>query len=48
MELHLSKIHACSELSRRMLGSIELNFSQHVIVFYVTALDMIGSLTDGV
>ena len=37
VEVYQSKIHACSESSRRMLESIELNFSQHVVVFYVTA-----------
>ena len=37
VELHPRKIHACSESSQRMLGSIELHFSQHVVVFYVTA-----------
>ena len=46
--VHRLKIHACSESSRRMLGSIELHFSQHVVVFYVTALDTIRFLTDGV
>ena len=35
--VHRLKIHAFSESNRRMLGSIELRFFQHVVVFYVTA-----------
>ena len=37
MQKHWLKTCACSESSRRMLGSIELCFFQHVIVFYITA-----------
>ena len=48
VELRRRKKHACSESSRRMLGSIELNFSRLVVVFYITALWTVGIGSDSV
>ena len=46
---HLLKIHACSESSRRMIGSIELCFFFSISLCFTTSRsDTIVFLTDGV
>ena len=47
-EKHRFKTRACSESSRRMLGSIDLRFIQHVECFTSPRSDPLGFWTDGV